>query len=421
MLKAATVRAINATALTKHVVTGVFLFGLLTAPTTGNASDETDWPCFRGPSHDAISAHASPPIKWSGEEGIVWKTPLVGVGHSSPIVIGQQVIITAFDPETEARLALSYDRETGAERWRTELVRAAAEVMHPKNTPASSTPASDGRLVVVTFAIDNAYYVAALGTGGELQWQRTLGPFVSRHGFHSCPVIHAGAVYLAGLQDDPASFVAKLDLETGETLWLSETGTEIRSFSPPHLTEIGGTPAVVVSGASRTFALDADTGDLIWQVPGPAEKTVAAICQVGDRIFVAGGRDSQLYAIGTDSIACELTWKTSSGVPYVPSPVAYDGAIHLLSDEGVYTRVDVDSGKKLGKKRLCRAVSASPFIAGNRLYVTDEEGMTTVAELGDKLKVLSKNDLGESVFASPVPSGNAIFIRGVEHLYRIGG
>lgn len=343
----------------------------------------------------------------------------MGTGHSSPIVVGDRVFLTTYDASTEARVVLAFAAETGEQLWSTEVLRAPEEPMHPNNTPASSTPACDGETIVVTFCEHATYVVAGVSVDGELRWRRELGPFVSRHGLHSPPVIDEGSVYLAGLQDDPASFVAKLEVATGEVIWQTITGTAVRSFSPPHLTTMAGMRCVVVSGASTTTAFNAESGEQLWRVPGPAEKTVSAICEDGDTLLVAGGRDAQLLAINCDSLDGDIRWTSSTGVPYISSPIAHDGSLHMMSDRGVYTRLDTSTGELLEKKRLCGPVSASPILAGGRLYVFDERGKAVVAEPGERLRVIAENQFDEDVYATPAPLGRSLYVRTASGLMRL--
>jgi len=270
------------------------LFVLLAAAgcyaVAGPVAASDNWPQWRGPAGSGVAnADSVAPLDCRGEH-LAWRTPVVGEGHSSPIVTGGKVFLTSSLAESGERLLLAYDRDSGAEVWRRVVATAPREEMHPKNTSASSTPATDGELVLSAFAVDARFVVRADTTDGPTAWRRDLGPFESKHGFHSCPVLCDGSTLIAGLQDSDHSFVARLDTATGETLWKSSPRSAIRSFSPPHVVKVGVDRQVVVSGASRTVAFDWSTGELLWNVNGPAEKTVSSIVEADGRLLVCGGR-----------------------------------------------------------------------------------------------------------------------------------
>ena len=397
--------------------TRVFCSLTLTLTIVGNAFAD-DWPGWRGPQSNGVSAESNPPTVWSGKENIAWRSVVPGVGHSSPIVVGDRVFLTACETESQSRLVICFDRATGDRLWQTVVAESPIEQMHRKNTPASSTPASDGEIIVATFAVAGEFFVAALDLNGELIWKRAIAPFVSRHGFHSCPILIDNTILLAGLQDSEDSFVARLALDSGSALWMTNTQTQIRSFSPPHITRCDDKPAIVVSGANCTSAFDLDSGEQLWRVPGPAEKTVSSIVESNGRCFVAGGRESKLIAIDVnEQLRGEPAWVSTVGVPYTSSPIIVGEELHQISDEGIYARIDTETGETLARKRLLGPTSASPIFAGGKLYCTDESGRTIVAELQPKLKVVSTNELGEPVFASLAVADNELFIRGDRHLF----
>ena len=375
---------------------------------------------WRGPNNDGVSPAGDPPILWSESTNVAWKSPVPGVGHSSPIVTGGSVVVTTCDLNTEERAVVCFDRDTGRQRWYTVVAKSAIEQMHRNNTPASSTAASNGELIFVTFIVDGEYLIAALDFDGSVRWERRLTAFVSRHGFTSTPVLFEDSVIVAGMQDSADSFVARLDCSTGETIWMEPTGTDIRSFSPPHITRRGDQLALVVSGSNCTSCFDLQSGKLLWRLAGPAQKTVSSIVEVGDRLFVAGGRDGKLLAVDwSGQEDPTVAWTSTAGVPYVSSPIFAEGDLHMFSDKGVYTRVDINSGKTIQRKRALSATSASPVFAGGRLYASDESGMTVVMNLTPSVSVIAENQLDDPVFASPAVCGDELFLRSSTSLYCI--
>jgi outer membrane protein assembly factor BamB len=108
---------------------------------------------------------------------------------------------------------------------------------------------------------------------------------------------------------------------------------------------------------------------------------------------------------------------------YTPSGLVHGGRAYLVHDTGIMGVYDAVSGKEIYKARVGgvgHTFSASPVVAGGRIYFPDEDGVTIVVQAGDEYKELAQNDLGEMMLASPAVVGNSLFIRTETKLYRIG-
>ncbi len=381
------------------------------------------WPMWRGGAGNGISDEKHAPLHWTATEGIAWKTRIAGTGYSSPIVWGDAIFLTSADLEAKARLLFCVDRESGRIRWQRVVVVADIERMHRLNSPASGTPATDGERVYTVFQAGNQLLVAAYDFSGQLIWKQSPGAFESRHGFNSSLVIYRDSLLLSGMQDGPDAFIARLDCESGKTIWKSPIDDPVRSFSTPLAIETPDGELVTLSGANRTFAFRPDNGQRVWVTPGPAEKTVSSLLYGNGLLYVAGGRDHQLLAIRPlaerPGQAPEVAWKASKGIPYVPSPLLYGDALHVMSDEGVCTQFDPLNGKVLLQRRLTSKFSGSPIGVGGLVYLTEDSGRTTIINAHDPFEIVTTNDLGEPVFASLAVSKGRLFIRGEEHLYCI--
>jgi hypothetical protein len=129
-----------------------------------------DWPAFRGPNSDGTVTDRAVPTKWSATENVVWKADVPGIGHSSPVVAAGRVFLTSFDPATNDRLLLCYDRATGKQLWKRTVLTAAPEKMHKNNTPASASPITDGKRVWCAFLDVDKVAVACYDAAGERAW-----------------------------------------------------------------------------------------------------------------------------------------------------------------------------------------------------------------------------------------------------------
>jgi outer membrane protein assembly factor BamB len=401
-------------------IAGVIAFGLAVA----GAAGAEDWPGWRGPRGDGSSTETGLPIRWSADENVRWKAAVPGVGHSSPIVSGDRVFLTSCDEQTKQRLLLCFDRRDGRLLWQRVVLTAPLEKKHQFNSYASSTPVTDGSHVWVTFLAEPHVVVACYDMQGAKAWEKSPGEFHSVHGYCSAPVLYQDLVILNVDQDAPAAFIVALDKSTGEERWrIHRPG--VRSYCPPLILDAAGKTQMVLSGSNHVTSYDPATGKPIWEIDGPTEQFVASFVYHDGLLFMTGGfPERHVLAIrpdGTgDVTATHIAWRTMKGAGYVPSPVAWDHHVFLVTDDGVATCWESKTGKQCWQQRLGRRHHASPVVAEGRLYVTDAEGSTYVLAAGAKYDLLAKNAFGEECSASPAVSGGHMFYRTAHHLWCIG-
>jgi outer membrane protein assembly factor BamB len=394
-----------------------------------------DWPMWRGLKGDGTTAETGFPTHWTATENVRWKTPIPGKGHSSPIVWGDRVFVTSAieqgDPaEPKDRLLLCIDRKDGRVLWQKTVVKARLESLHKLNSRASSTPATDGERVYVTFLDNPKVVVAAYDFAGNEVWQVSPGEFESVHGFCSPPILYKDLVIVNCDQDafkkkKPAYIVA-FDRTTGSERWRIDRTHRIRSYCPPLIVEAAGRMQMVLTGAETVASYDPDTGKPLWTVDGPTEQFVASmVYSKGLFLLTAGYPTYHVMGIkpdGTGNVTkSHVAWHVENGgAGYVPSPVAYGDWVFLVHDNGQATCRDAATGKLRWMERLGKHHSASPVCAEGRLYFTDDDGTTWVVKARDKFELIEKNPIGEECYASPAFSKGEIFIRGLKQLYCIG-
>jgi len=383
-----------------------------------------DWPGWRGPHGDGRSDEAGIPVKWSKTENIAWKVPIPGTGHSSPVIWGDQVFVTSCIEEEQKRMLYCFDRKTGEKKWEKVVLKAKLENKHKLNSFASSTPATDGKQIWVSFLdVDKALLVCYDFDGKEV-WRKEPGKFESKHGFCSPPILYKDLVILNGDHDGDGYLVA-LDKATGEEKWRAERPNKTRSYCPPLLIEAAGRKQLVFSGSKCVAGYNPDTGEQIWIVDGPTEQFVASLVFTKDVIFLTYGFP-KLGVMGikpdgkgnvTDT---HVLYNIENGGGYVPSPIAQGDYCFVVRDEGVAACYEAKSGERQWNQRLGKHHSASPVSAEGRLYFIDDDGRTWVVKATDKFEVLARNDLGEECYASPAISHGQLFIRGLHSMYCIG-
>jgi outer membrane protein assembly factor BamB len=363
-------------------------------------------------------------------ENVAWKTEIPGVGHSSPIVWGDRVFTVAAMAEGKDRgdetdrVLLCLDRGTGKILWRQTVVTSPLEQKHRLNSWASSTPATDGKLVYVAFLDQRNMVVAAYDFEGNQQWLVRPGEFKSVHGFCSSPVIYKDKLIVNGDHDGDAYIVA-LDRQTGKTLWKTDRENKTRSYCVPIIRELAGRTQLLLSGSMCVASYDPDTGERHWIIDGPTEQFVASLVATRGLVFVTGGYpDHHILAIKPDGRGnvtdTHVVWRDTKGVSYVPSPIAADDYFLIVSDDGIASCFDAMTGKRHWMQRLGEHHSASLVATGDLVYFLSDSGITRVVKIGPTFEVVAENKLGENCYASPAISDGQMFIRAEKNLYCIG-
>jgi outer membrane protein assembly factor BamB len=383
-----------------------------------------EWPGWRGPRRDGTSAETNIPLRWSQTENILWRAPIPGKGHSSPIVWGDRIFVTTCLEKDEKRLLLCLNRADGKVLWEREVMRAKLEQKHHLNSFASSTPVTDGRHVWVTFLQYPYMQVVSYDFNGKEVWRRSPGEFHSKHGFCSSPVLYKDLVIINGDQDAEAWIVA-LDKNTGAERWRADRPNRTRSYCTPIIIDAAGKKQLVLSGNKCVASYDPDTGKQIWIIDGPTEQYVASMVYGDDTLFMAAGFPTyHLMGIRPDGAGnvtnTHVLWHDRRGLDYVPSPIAHEKHFFYVNDNGIAGCLVAKTGQRLWSERLGKHHSASPVSAGGYLYFLDDAGTMYVLKAGPQFEVIAKNALGEECYASPAISHGQLLIRALHNLYCIG-
>lgn len=386
-----------------------------------------NWPAWRGPRGDGTSLETSVPTKWSTTENVVWKTPIPGQGHSSPIVWEDKIFLTTADTATKDRILICLDRKTGKVLWQKTVVNAPLETKQNENSYASSTPATDGEKVYVAFLQEKDVLVAAYDFTGEQKWLVKPGPFESPWGFCHSPVLFEDKLLLASCGKTYCAITA-LKRTDGSKVWNVEPKPPSQSFSAPLVREMGGRMQMVVQQNTIITSYDPRDGKELWtsETPGKefvttpvfSEKAGLVLCGTSwpIRWLLAFKPDGQGKV--TDS---KLAWKIRDGAPYVPSPIACgDYFLTACADNKSLYCYNAATGEVVWKEAGAGLHHASPVVANGLVYFQNDDGVTRVIKPGPKFELVSQNELGEKVYASPAISQGQIFIRSFGNLYCIG-
>lgn len=406
-------------------------------------SSAENWPGWRGPRGDGTSADQLVPTRWDGPSGenIAWKTELPGIGHSSPVVWENQILVTTCLEESGDRALLSIDRESGQIQWQRTVLNSPLETKHQLNSRASGTPATDGKHIYVAFLKVDGSTVPAPNVGrprpitpgqiivscfdmlGEQIWQRSVGQFISAHGFCSNPVIYNDLVIVNG-DHDGDSYVVALERESGKEVWRTTRVHKTRSYVTPIVRHVAGRDQLVMSGSKRVVSLDPASGERIWTIEGPTEQFVASMVFDGERFYMCAGFPTyHVMAIRGDGSGdvtqSHVDWHVTNVKCYVPSPVVVGDYLLVADDRGTANCFDTQTGERHWLGRLGRHFSASLVTARGLVYFIADDGEAFLVRPGKEMEVVHKNSLGERVFSSPAISNGDLLIRGEKHLFCI--
>ncbi|HEV7222204.1 MAG TPA: PQQ-binding-like beta-propeller repeat protein [Pirellulales bacterium] len=393
-----------------------------------------NWPGWRGPRGDGSSDEPRVPTQWDGEkqENIAWKVEVPGSGHASPVIWQDRIFLVSCLEEEQDRILLCLDRKSGKTLWQKSVLQSPLEKKHALNSYASSTPTTDGKLVYVTFLEGTQHgeakgaqmAVAAYDLAGEQQWLVRPGPFSSVHGYCSCPVLFEDKLIVNGDHDGDAYLVA-LDRATGETVWKTPRENKTRSYSTPIIRDFDGRTQMILSGSMSIASYDPRTGSRHWIIDGPTEQFVASMVDNGKLLFMtAGFPEHHILAVRPDGrgnvTKTHVVWRTKENTSYVPSPIAIGDYFLVVSDEGIASCYEAETGRRTWRQRIGPHYSASLVSAGGLAYFLSDEGVTTIVKPGEEYEAIAINPLGEACYASPAISQGQIFLRAAKHLYAVG-
>ena len=439
------------------VVAALAVIALSLPAQVPTAGVDDHWPQWRGPEGLGVAAGTKYAEEWTPEKNIAWKTPVEGRGHSSPVTWGNHLFLTTSirggpsghnapdhlgynmqpgyrNPDSEEAdhnytlKVLAYDTRDGKLLWeRTAYEGVMWDDRHRKNTYASNTVVTDGKLLYAFFEAPGIY---AYDFDGRQVWKASLGNIAKGGmGPGTSPLLFENLVILQVDQEMGAgSAIVALDKRTGKQVWRTERTTR-RTWGTPLIVRTPTRVELTATGAEMVAAYDPRTGKELWRaLPGlqnhPIPSTVAGHGLVffsagypGKRVLaVRPGRDGDLS--GTDAVA----WRYDKGTSYVASPVLHGNYLYLMTDAGLITCLDAVTGAVVydgGRPPIAATFRSSLVAYSDRILQTSEDGETFVIKAGPKHEIIQKNSVGEPVWASLAFARGTIYIRGEKHLFAI--
>ena len=373
---------------------------------------EYDWPWWRGPERNGIShPDQNPPLAWSDTENIAWKTPVPGKGHGSAIVVGDRVLLATADHDSEEQLVLCLNRSDGKEIWREVAHKGGfATKGNEKASLASATPACDGDRVFINFLNDGAVYTTAMQLdSGKQLWQTKISDYVIHQGYGSSPAVYNDLVIVTA-DNKSGGTAAALNAATGDVVWERKRPVK-PNYPSPIILNVAGRDQLFLTGCDLVTSLDPTSGKELWEIEGATTECVTTTVTDGTHIFTSGGYpDNHMSAVLADGSGT-VAWRNKIRL-YVPSMLVQDGNLYAVLDTGIATCRVAATGEELWKSRLAGTFTSSPVIVGDRIYATNDNGMTFVfGTSAEKFELLAKNKLGDNVYSTPVICNSRIYTR----------
>lgn len=415
----------------RHLALSMLFASLAVAPLAAG-----DWTRFRGPNGTGVVDDPAIPAVPT-EKDVAWKIELPGHGHSSPVIWGDKVFVTAATDEPPQHVVLCLDAKTGDKLWERRFDYKVHK-KHTLNSFASPSPAVDAERVYVSWSVPESLTLLALTHDGKDVWTRDLGPFVSQHSAGNSPIVVDDMVILVNEQDDddtatkdgyPAggvSFLHCVKAADGATVWQVPRRNAVVTYSTPMVrtTADGGKELLVNSQAHGLSGLDLKTGKINWEMPELLKKrSVSSPIMAAGLVFGtcgSGGGGEYLVAVKPGPNP-ELKYEIKEGAPYVPSLVAKGDLVFAVNSKGIGTCFDAPTGNVNWRERIGGTnYFGSPIILNDRLYVISQNGTLIVLAAAKKFEKLGEFDLGEGGHSTPAVADGHLYLRTESHLTCVG-
>jgi outer membrane protein assembly factor BamB len=433
------------------------------APLPAPGSAAGSWPSFRGTRAAGIAEGQRLPDRWDAKTGenILWKTPIPGLAHSSPVVWGDRVFVTsAISAQKDATfkpglygdgdasadrsrhrwVIYAIDKRSGTIAWeRTAHEGEPRNKRHIKSTYASASPATDGRIVVAWFGSEGVH---AYDVNGTFRWKVDVGRVdmgaydipTFEWGPASSPIIWNNLVIIqCDTQAD--SFLLALNAETGETVWKTDRD-ELPSWGTPTVIDTPGGPELVTNASNLVRGYDPRTGKELWRLGRSSKITAPTPIAADGLVIIASGRapERPIFAVrpgargditpaGAETTSAGLAWSKTARGSYMPTPLAYNGLLYVLANNGVLDAYRAATGEEVYRQRLTHpgsGFSASPVAADGKIYLSNEDGDMLVVTAGPTFAQVATNSMGEFLMATPALSGGVMYVRSASTLWAVG-
>jgi len=404
---------------------------------SATAIASANWPAWRGPAGDGVSAEKNLPVKWSPTENIAWKLALPQWSGATPVIWGDMIFLNVAEADGDQLSLWAVNRSKGEVLWKKPLSRGNNK--QRKQNMSSPSPVTDGSTVWV---MTGTGFLKAFDFKGTELWMRDIqkdyGRFGLNWGYANSPLLHDGDLFvpvLHGMKTDDPSYMLRIDGKTGKTEWRVERPTKAIRESPdayitPALAKVGTSYEIILNGGDVVTGHDPATGKELWRADGlnptndPANRIVASPVTWND-IVIAPSRERPMLILKAggrgDVTTSHKLWAFNNG-PDVPTPVTDGTYLYVINDRGIAYCLELKTGKQIyGPERLTPGTySASPVLADSKIFITNEDGVSSVYRAGPKFEILAENKMQDYTLSSIAVKEGQLFLRTAGSLWAIG-
>ena len=444
---------------------------------------DPEWPGFRGPASNPSTVNSNLPERWSKTSNLEWTATVPGLGWSSPIVAGKSVFLTTVTTDGKAKqpqvgttysndyvaelqkqglkgkeledkvnardfelphevtihyFLYSIDLESGKINWKREFHAGHPPGgRHRKNSFCSETPVTDGKRVYIYI---NNLGLFAYDLDGNQVWKTPLEnfPTILDFGTASSPTLVNDRVIIVN-DNEKQQFIAAFDKATGKQVWRTERSIHVKGsdrqtgWSSPYIWKNAERTEIVTVGPGIAISYDLE-GKELWRLGGMSAMPIPSPFAYDGLLYINGGTGKAMAAVKpgangdlTTADGAKLNdfvaWLQPKAGTYLPTELAYQGGLYVLTHTGILTRFDAKTGEQTYKSRVGEGgdFTTSPWGYNGKVFCMNEEGKTYVIRAGDKYELLDSNDLGEMTLATPALVGDRLILRTENHLYAIRG
>jgi len=316
------------------------------------------------------------------------------------------------------RAIVCLDAHTGTLLWTCEGLPGPQGILHRANSAATPTAVYGRDRILAYFG--SAGLMCA-DSKGALLWVNKDIPFNSAYGVGTSPAYEDGiAVIVSGNPEAP--FVCAIDVETGQQIWRQSTECKPARVSgvsrTPLIMNVSGINYVILWDISSLDLYDLRTGEKRWKIPlaEASGDMVASVATDGRRLYCSSSSETFVTEVITDGIPPKVAWRTRFHGANCASPVCANGLLFVISDNGVLTCLNTETGKICWRKRLTGEFHANPLVVGKHLYVTNRVGTSTVIAVDKQLQIISENELGQPISATFAVAHGCLYTRGEKHV-----
>lgn len=405
------------------------------------------WPMKGGPMGDGIVPAADAarlPLEWDGASGknIVWRTPLEGQGHSSPVIGGDLIWFTAATEDGTKQFVYGIDRNDG-KIIHHKLVFdnvAPEELGNPMNNYAAPSPVLEEDALYVHFG---TYGTARIDPAtGDKVWERRDINVRHYRGPGSSPIIHGDLIILT-FDGIDQQFVTALEKKTGRSVWKTSRTTDYqdldkdghptrdgdmrKAYHTPAVFEMGGHEVLVSIGSRAAFGYDVKTGRELWTIRHGGFNAAIRPLRLGGMLILNTGseRAHTLCVRIDDKMQGDITeshvlWDREKRNASEASGVIVNGTLYQTTRGGIVSAVDVKTGTDLWDDRMAGKHVSAPLVIGDRMLFSNDRGESYIIRASpEKFEQVGMNQLAEPMSASPAVADGALFLRTTGALYKI--